>query len=63
METQIRTRAPGFPLPKRIARKVRPSNPDDTIKMTGDLEQRMKEARDRLSDGEPSATLPRAPKR
>jgi len=63
METQIHSRA-AFPIPRRPPRKPRPSNPDDTIKMTGDLEQRIQEARERLhDDGQQSVTLPRAPKR
>ena len=63
LETQIHSRNT-FPLPKRPPRKPRPSNPDDTVKMTGDLEQRIQEARERLHESDrPSATLPRAPKR
>ena len=54
---------PGFP--KRRARKIMPSSPDDTIKMNGDLAERLQEARDRLADAAeepPLATSPRAPK-
>ena len=61
--TQIHQR-PG--LPRRRGRKSIPSNPDDTIKMTGDLEDRLQEARDGLEALEApagSAAGPRQPKR
>ena len=60
-ETDTLVKANTFP--RRQKRPRTASNPDDTIKMGDELEERLQEARDRLGEGNPPDALkPRAPK-